>query len=232
MAPEPIDNISDPTKDLARIDATQDATRPNPTKSFTQTMQQTTAPKVGVEATNVGRTGISPMDLAGQNKGIQVPQHADATTVKQSLAQTQQQAQEVQQKLTNNQKTLTPQRQQELKKQLSPNQQLQLRQKLTAANQNIQSVAQKMGVDPKEFQAKPTTGGPFGKLFDMLTSGQRMLTSAKNQMPSLVKGQGLDPGNFLALQFKLSVAQLNLDFSSQVLGKTADALTKLMNINI
>ena len=232
MAPEALDNVSDPAGDLSRIDYTQGPTgAKQPQKSFEQVMQQTTTPQA-TGATNVTQTGVSPMDLVAQNKGTVVPQNVDANTVMQSLGQAQQKTQEVQGKLTANQPTLTEQRQQDLKTQLLPNQQLQFKQKMQGANQNITDVSNSLGMDPSKFQPKTASLGPFGKFFDMLSSGQKMLTSAREQMPSLIQGGNVNPGDFLALQYKLSLATVNLEFASQILGKGQDALSKLMNINI
>ena len=229
--PEPIDNVKDPSMGPDKIDPTGGLTRPQPTKSFQQSMQQAKIP-AQMEGTNVPKTGISPMDLAKRNQGVVVPTQANATTVKQTLAQTAQKNQEVQQKLTNNQTNLSQSRQQQLKEQLTPQQQMQLKQKIQNAHQNIAQVSDKLGIDPNQFKSKKASMGPFGKLFDMLSQGQKMLNSAKDQLPNLISGNQVKPGDFLALQFKLSVASLDLDFSSQVIGKGVDALTKLMNINI
>jgi hypothetical protein len=229
--PDPIDNIGKDPLRPESIDATGGLARTQPTKSFQQSLQQAKIPSQ-MEGANVAGAGINPMDLAKRNQGVVMPSNPDANSVKRILAQTSQKAQEVQQKLTSNQTSLTQERQQQLKAQLTPNQQMQLKQRIKNAHQNISQVAQKLGIDPNQFKTTKASMGPFGKLFDMLSQGQKLLNSTKDQLPSLIKGNKVNPGDFLALQFKLSVASLDLDFSSQVLGKGVDAFTRLMNINI
>jgi len=163
--------------------------------------------------------GITPAQLASSGKAIMAPNQVNQKTVMTALGTTNQMAKQVQTKLMQN------------GSQLSNAQQLQIKQKLTNAVNNIKQATSKAGVDPNQFQAQ-NLGGPFGKLMGMLTQGQQMLNSARNQVPQLAKDGQLNPGAFLALQLKLSVAQLDLEFSSQALGKTSDALNKLMNINI
>jgi len=163
--------------------------------------------------------GPSPMDLAA-SRNIVAPQHATQQSVTAAMQTTQTNLVNVQNKLAN------------AGPNLSTGNQLLVRQKLTNALGNIRQVATKVGVDPTKYPIK-NMGGPFGKLLGMLTQGQRLLRSAREQVPNLYdKAGNVNPGAFLALQMKLSVAQLDIEFSSQALGKTSDALNKLMNINI
>lgn len=212
------DAISSPTKGLNKIDATVGNTDPKkaPGADFKQVLNKT---GYTPQAATTRAQGPTPASLAGSGRNVMAPGQANATTVANAMTQANNTSKQVQAKLQQN------------GSQLTNAQQLQLKQKLTNATNNIQQAAAKVGVNPDQFQAK-NPGGPFGSLLGMLSEGQQMLRSAKEQVPIMSKTGHLNPGDFFAMQLKLSVAQLDLEFSSQMLGKSSDALNKLMNINI
>jgi hypothetical protein len=211
--------ISDPSSDLSKIDplSSNADNKKAPGTNFQQFMNRPSF--ASQTSASFAPNGPTPAELANSGRNVMAPGVANEQTVTTVLNQTNQTAKQVQAKLMQN------------SSQLTNAQQLQLKQKLTNAVNNIKQAATKAGIDPDQFQAKPM-GGPFGKLMSMLSQGQQMLNSARNQVPQLAKAGQLNPGDFFAMQLKLSVAQIDLEFSSQLLGKSSDALNKLMNINI
>jgi len=229
MSPAPIPGGPDPAG-IPKIDSatahplTSGPAKPGttPTTSFEQIIQ-----RAGPEGAEMGGTppsgAVSPESLAGLGRPVGVSAHeATGSTVFEALENATSQNQGLQTRL-----------QQTNVNDLSRSQQFMLNQKLSSANDHIQSAANRAGVDTSKFgQPTAVPGGPIGKFLNMLSEGQQMLTSARNQIPLMADAGTIKPGDFLAIQMKMSVAQIDLDFASQILGKTSDALSKLMNINI
>lgn len=166
-------------------------------------------------------SGTSPMQLPGMGRAA-MPTKANEQSVLGAMENTSGMAKEVQSRLN---KTQTAD--------LDRSKQYLLNEKLEAANQHIEAVAKQAGIDPTQFPMANTKGkGPLAGFLSLLDHGQKLLQSAQDRVPQLAKDGKLNTADFLSMQMKLSVAMVELDFSSQLLGKTGDAISKLMNVNI
>lgn len=107
-----------------------------------------------------------------------------------------------------------------------------LRNKLGDANKNIKAANAKLGAETPP--PPPSAGGGIiGKFLDYVSDGQSNLMAAQNQLLSMKeKGDGLNPGDFLAIQLKLAHAQQNIEYASIMLGKAVDDMKTLFNVQI
>lgn len=211
----------DPSQDIPGIQPTAPHEAKGPDDStFSQMLS---APKgVQTGAAGVGKAGgTSPMELPGMGRAS-MPTKADEQSVVGAMENASGIAKEVQSRLA---KTQTAD--------LDRSKQYLLDEKLQSANQHIEAIAKQAGIDPKQFPLANTKGkGPLAGFLSLLDHGQKLLQSAQDRVPQLAKDGKLNTADFLSMQMKLSVAMVELDFSSQLLGKTGDAISKLMNVNI
>jgi hypothetical protein len=108
-----------------------------------------------------------------------------------------------------------------------------LESKLGDAKSHIASASQKLGAPLVPDAAIPPGSGPVFKFISMLTDGQRQLLAAKAQVEKFKsKGEALAPGDMLLIQIKLSQAQQEIEYSSILLSKVVDIITKTINIQI
>jgi len=108
-----------------------------------------------------------------------------------------------------------------------------LRNKLTSANQNIRTAADKVGVDTGPPPSTTTKQSPVAKFLALVTDGQNQLQQSKEMIQKLnTNGQHLDPGELLLIQVKISKAQQELEYSSVLLSKAVDDIKTMFNIQI
>ncbi len=108
-----------------------------------------------------------------------------------------------------------------------------IRNKLTSANENIRSAAQRTGVNtgaPPDLSQKKN---PIAKFLEMVTDGQNQLNSAAQQIHDLdASGNSLNAGQLLLVQVKLQKASQELAYTSTILGKASEIIKTLFNTQI
>lgn len=108
-----------------------------------------------------------------------------------------------------------------------------LRNKLTNANQNIRTAAQKTGADigPPVFQFNRKN--PVNKFLGLLSDSQSQLSNAQSKIQELnSNGQSMNPGDLLLIQVKLAKAQQELEYSSVLLSTAVSDIKTLFNIQL
>jgi hypothetical protein len=178
-------------------------------KPFSSYMEE--APTSGTQNSNV-----SPMDLARPATSPSAPPTVESVTTQMQAASSS--LGDLQNKLN------TP----NLK--LKPSQKYLLRNKLQEAHSQIRQVAEKAGVDVGPPPSPLTRNNPLGKFLSMLTDGEAKLNSAQQTIASF-KGQ-LQPADLLLMQYKLTRAQQEIEYSSVLLSKAVDDIKTIFNIQI
>lgn len=108
-----------------------------------------------------------------------------------------------------------------------------LRSKLSSANENIRSAAEKSGVTTGPKPDLSQKNSPIAKFLELVTDGQRQLGSAAQELQNLnSSGESVSAAKLLLVQAKLQKASQELDFSSVILGKSTEMLKTLMNVQI
>jgi len=108
-----------------------------------------------------------------------------------------------------------------------------LRSKLKGATTYLKAANGKMGAPIPQEEKEEKGGGILGKFLNYISYGQRNLQAAQQQLMNLKnKGTTLQPADFLAIQVKLSHAQIEIEYASVMLGKAVDAAKTLMNIQL
>lgn len=212
----------DPSEDIPGIQPTAPhEAKGSSNSAFSQMLNAPKSVDAGSGEKTAATSETSPMQLPGMGRRA-VPTKANESTVLGAMDGTSTLNTEVQERLQNTKAS-----------DLDRSKQFLLNEKLNQANQHIEATAKQAGVDPSKFPLPSTEGkGPIAKFLALLQHGQNLLHSASTTLPKLAKEGNLKPGDFLAMQMKLSVAMVELDFSSQLLGKSGDAISKLMNVNI
>lgn len=117
--------------------------------------------------------------------------------------------------------------------QLKQSQKYLLRNKLGQANEQIRSAAEHLGVNPGPLPDVKGKKNPIAKFLELVSDGQDQLNSAATQVRNLdSSGKQLNAGELLLVQVKLQKAQQELDYSSAILGKAVDIISKLFNVQI
>lgn len=109
-----------------------------------------------------------------------------------------------------------------------------LRNKLKSAQKNIDSAAQRAGVNTKQSkEGRFKRSTPIEKFISYVTSGQNNLNEAQSMVSKLnSNGKQMSPGDLLTIQIKLSKAQQELEYSSVLLSKAVDDIKQMFNIQI
>jgi hypothetical protein len=107
-----------------------------------------------------------------------------------------------------------------------------LRNKLSGAHDYIRQAAQKVGVEPSEFEV-PSATNPLGRFIAYVNDGQNQLIQVQQQLQkmSAVGGQ-LNPTEMLSVTVKMNLAQQEITYSSTLLGKVIDSIKQLMNVQL
>jgi len=178
-------------------------------KSFSSYMEQQTP-----SSTNTS-SSVSPMDLARSNVSTGAP---TIESVNSQMNAASSALGDLQNKLN------TP----NLK--LKPSQKYLLRNKLQEANQQIRQVAEKSGVDVGSPVNTLSRNNPLGKFLSLISDGEIKLNQAQTSLASLKAP--LSPAELLMMQFKLSRAQQEIEYSSVLLSKAVDDIKTIFNIQI
>jgi len=162
----------------------------------------------------------SPMDIAGKGQGGQ-----GTVSIESILNQTSQ-SENLLNTLQNNLNTPN------LK--LKRSHQKLLNNKLQDANRYLSSAADKLGLPKQPPSEIPSSSGPIAKFLGYITDGQNQIAQIKQKISEVSQqGQkGLNPGEMLSLQVKISQAQQEIEYSSVLLSKVVDALKQTLNIQI
>ena len=178
-------------------------------RSFSSYMEQQTP-----SSTNTS-SSVSPMDLARSNVSTGAP---TIESVNSQMNAASSALGDLQNKLN------TP----NLK--LKPSQKYLLRNKLQEANQQIRQVAEKSGVDVGSPVNTLSRNNPLGKFLSLISDGEIKLNQAQTSLASLKAP--LSPAELLMMQFKLSRAQQEIEYSSVLLSKAVDDIKTIFNIQI
>lgn len=107
-----------------------------------------------------------------------------------------------------------------------------VRQKLGDANSYLQAAGSKLGVDPTPSNVKPGTSG-ITRFIAMVNDGQDQLAEVQKQLAEMsARGGEINPGEMMAVQVKMGLAQQEIEYTSTLLGKTIQSITQLMNTQL
>jgi hypothetical protein len=212
-SPDEISNISniDPTKSI-QPGGDQGA---KPSQSFESFMKEGQGAQGGNKT-----TGPSPFDLAAQGKAAITtgPSHESVLGQMNSTSSV---LGDLQTQMNN--KNLN----------LRQSQKYLLRNKLTSANQNIRTAAQKTGVDTGELPSEFNRKNPVTKFLGLISDSQNQLQGAQEKIKSMnINGQSMNPGDLLLVQVKLAKAQQELEYSSVLLSTAVSDIKTLFNIQL
>ena len=107
-----------------------------------------------------------------------------------------------------------------------------LRNKLSDATTYLRAANAKIGSDTPQM---PSQAGarPIERFINFVTDGENQLYSARQTLMDMKdSGDQLRPADFLLVQIKLNQAQQEIEYSSTLLGKVIDSLTKTLNIQL
>ncbi|MDJ0651638.1 MAG: hypothetical protein QNJ27_01305 [Simkaniaceae bacterium] len=211
--PEKIPNATniDPIKSMQPADQEQ----PKPSASFDSFMKEGSS-----QISSAKTEDLSPFDLAAQGKtAISTgPTHKSVLGQMNSTASV---LGDLQTQLNN--KNLN----------LRQSQKYLLRNKLTSANQNIRTAAQKTGADVGSPVEPFNRKNPVNKFLGLLSDSQNQLSNAQAKIKELnANGTSMNPGNLLLIQVKLAKAQQELEYSSILLSTAVSDIKTLFNIQL
>lgn len=108
-----------------------------------------------------------------------------------------------------------------------------LRNKLTSANQDIRSAADKAGVNVGDPPPTSARQSPVTKFLGLITDGQDQLNKTQEMVQNMkTEGGSLSPAALLTIQVKLAKAQQELEYSSVLLSKAVDDIKTMFNIQL
>lgn len=212
-SPEPISRIgSDPSKSIQPNEESL-SQKGDAFKSLMEDKQQLNQVP--------GRSeGITPFDLAGQGT-IGIPTGPSMDTLVGQMNSTSSVLGDLQNQL--NTKNLN----------LKQSQKYLLRHKLTSANQDIRSAADKAGVPVGNPPPTSARQGPVAKFLGLITDGQNQLNKTQEMVQNMkLSGGTLSPAALLTIQVKLARAQQELEYSSVLLSKAVDDIKTMFNIQL
>lgn len=201
----------DPTKS---IQPGQEET-PKPSQSFDSFMKDGKPQEGGAKT-----EGPSPFDLAAQGKANITPGPTSESVLGQ-INSTSSVLGDLQNQLNN--KNLK----------LRQSQKYLLRNKLTNANKNIRTAAEKTGADTGPPVSQFNRKNPVNKFLGLLSDSQSQLSNAQSKIHALnSSGQAMNPGDLLLIQVKLAKAQQELEYSSVLLSTAVSDIKTLFNIQL
>ena len=106
-----------------------------------------------------------------------------------------------------------------------------LENKLSSANDHLQSAAQKLNANiPEKI---PTSADPIAKFLGMVTDGQNQLAQVNQKLQELgSQSDSVSAGDMLLIQVKIAQAQQEIEYSSVLLSKVVDSIKQIINIQI
>ncbi|GAB4185590.1 MAG: hypothetical protein Tsb0015_02620 [Simkaniaceae bacterium] len=214
MAKELPDDISRPSEvQPSKMVSGDEGPQKTPQKPFESYMEE------GGKAPEAGGK-ISPFDLAGEGTGAGKGA-ASMESVLSQMNATSGSLGDIQNKL--NTKNLK----------LKQSQKYLLRNKLTEANSQIRSAAEKAGVNIDTPPPAMTRQNPIARFLALITDGQNQLNQAQENLQNLSKdGKSLDTGKLMLIQVKLAKAQREIEYSSVLLSKAVQDIQTLFNVQI
>lgn len=107
-----------------------------------------------------------------------------------------------------------------------------VRQKLDDANGYIRAAGSKLGAPMTEQKLPPGVSG-IGRFIAMVNDGQDQLYQVQKQLSDLAgKGQSLNPGEMMAVQVKMGLAQQEIEYTSTLLSKVIQSVTQVINTQL
>lgn len=107
-----------------------------------------------------------------------------------------------------------------------------VRQKLGDANSYIRAAGSKLGAEMPEQKMPPGLSG-ISRFIAMVNDGQDQLVSVQQQLQAMsAKGQQLNPGDMMAVQVKMGLAQQEIEYTSTLLGKVIQSITQIINTQL
>ncbi len=107
-----------------------------------------------------------------------------------------------------------------------------VKQKLGDANGHIRAAASKMGLQIEEEKI-PSGVDALGRFIAMVNDGQDQLAQVQEQLKKLsATGETINPGDMLAIQVKMGIAQQEIAYTSTLLGKVITSITQLLNTQL
>jgi len=196
------------------VDADQKRT-PSDASAFQKEMgEPSAAPTAGQQA-----EGVSPMELANA-PGVTGSPTMQSLTEQTGQAQTT--IQGIQTDLKNNQNLKFKNSQEYL-----------MKNKLTDANERIDSALNQLGLPPMEQKTSAPGSGPVTKFLDMLEGGQKGMERAQEKLGQITEsGEPIDPAQMMLIQVQLSQAQQALNFTSILLSKVVESFRTWMQTQI
>ena len=107
-----------------------------------------------------------------------------------------------------------------------------VRQKLGDANDYIRAAGSKLGANMPEQKMPPGMSG-ISRFIAMINDGQDQLVAVQQQLGSLAaKGEQLNPGEMMAVQVKMGLAQQEIEYTSTLLSKVIQSITQIINTQL
>lgn len=107
-----------------------------------------------------------------------------------------------------------------------------VRQKLGDANGYIRAAGSKLGAAIPE-QKLPSGLTGVTRFLAMVNAGQDQLVAVQKQLQALsAKGLQINPGEMMAVQVKMNLAQQEIEYTSTLLGKVIQSITQIINTQL
>lgn len=107
-----------------------------------------------------------------------------------------------------------------------------VRQKLGDANGYIRAAGSKLGANMPEDKIPAGMTG-IGRFIAMVNNGQDQLVAVQQQLQALsAKGEQINPGEMMAVQVKMNLAQQEIEYTSTLLGKVIQSITTVLNTQL
>lgn len=108
-----------------------------------------------------------------------------------------------------------------------------LRNKLTDANQNIRTAAQKTGVDVGPPPNLTGRQNPIARFIGLVTDSQKKMDESQQMINKMSKeGQSISPGVLLSVQVKINKASQQIEYASVLLSNAVSSIKSLFNVQI
>lgn len=216
MSKDPINRINPEQVEPSKSAGPTPSTTPPDKGAFQSQMQGAGTPQAGAQ-----QKGVTPMELTENPQAMQT-QGPSMQSVVGQINTTQSNIADIKNNLQNNPNLKFKRSQEYL-----------MRNKLTDAQEHIQSASNKVGapvVPPKQIAAGE---GPVGKFIGMVSDGENQLAAAQQKLEDLQKeGKTLNPADLMIIQVKLSQAQQELNYTSILLSKVVESFKQMMNIQL
>ncbi len=108
-----------------------------------------------------------------------------------------------------------------------------LRNKLSDANENIRSAAQKTGVDTGPKPKVTARQNPIARFLGLITDSQKQINDSQKMINKMAKeGQSISPGVLLSIQVKINKATQQIEYASVLLSNAVGAVKSMFNVQI